>query len=131
MFINFLSFFFTALFSISILTSCATQIGNRSSIDETVFQAGTTTKNDVANALGLPMMMKTDNEAGTEYWAYRQKPALVSVSVAAVDGNLNANMLTFHNSAAYTDQFKDAAVVYAFDKNGVLTDVRYNQKQAN
>ncbi len=128
---NCMAFLFAALFSISAFTSCATRIGNRSNIEETVFEVGTTTKNDVANALGLPMIMKSDNEAGTEYWAYRQKPALVSFSMATVDENLNATMSTTHNYAAYGDQFKEAAVIYTFDKNGVLIDVRDNQKQAN
>lgn len=120
--------FIVAMFSISSLTACATQIGNKCSLEQTAFEVGRSTKNDVANTLGLPVKMKTDGETGTEYWAYRENPALASVMFPVVDGPLSASVHSFHIPGAYGDQFQEAAVIYAFNKEGVLIDVADKRK---
>jgi hypothetical protein len=130
---HYMAIFTAAMFCISSITACAARIGNKCSLDQTVFEIGRTTKNDVANTLGLPMKMKTDTESGTEYWGYRRKPKLVAVQLPAVDGNLNASVHTFHNYSAfgYADAFKNAAVIYAFNEKGVLIDVKDGPAKAN
>jgi hypothetical protein len=107
--------------------SCAAQIGNRRSLD-TTFQIGKTTKDDVANALGFPVKMKTDESSQLELWAYESGPRLTGVMYALpVAGT--TNVMTYHHSVVsrHGDIFKNAAVVYIFNNNGVLTAVERNQ----
>ncbi|MCP4745650.1 MAG: hypothetical protein GY874_05835 [Desulfobacteraceae bacterium] len=107
--------------------SCASQIGNRGSLN-TTFQIGKTTKNDVANALGFPAKMKTDESSQLELWAYQSRPTLTSVIYALpIPGTTHAMIYNHPVINRHSDILKNAAVVYIFNNNGVLTAIQRNQ----
>lgn len=105
-------------------TACAPTIGNKADVSKVTFEIGKTTKETVADTLGLPADISRSDALGREYWAYQEKPKLTSVMYALPSGA--GTVTTYQMSTGETGEydFDDAAVVYVFDRNGVLLDAR-------
>ena len=106
------------------LTGCASTIGNKTDVSSVTFEVGRTNKNTVAQTLGLPADISRSTALGREYWAYQDKPELTGIMYALPSGG--GTVSTYNVSTGETGdyEFDDAAVVYVFDKSGVLLDVR-------
>jgi hypothetical protein len=127
------AFLVAVTFIFLMLNGCATRIGNQSRFEETVFEIGKTTKHEVADTLGLPAKIKKNEASGDELWAYQQKPTLISIDVAAVDWQRPRLVypIGFSPNNIFVNDFKNTAVVYGFNNNGILVDVKYNEQNKN
>ncbi|GGB91023.1 hypothetical protein GCM10011352_16330 [Marinobacterium zhoushanense] len=113
------------LCSTLLLTACAPTIGNKQDVRTTSFFVGETTKQEVADVLGLPADISKSEALGLEYWAYREKAKLTGIMVPVVTGPASAQMDSISTGDTGEYQFKDAAAIYVFDKSEKLIDVRY------
>ncbi|HHJ14804.1 MAG TPA: hypothetical protein ENJ79_10625 [Gammaproteobacteria bacterium] len=109
----------------SVLTGCASTIGNRAKLSEVTFEVGKTNKDIVASTLGLPANISQSEALGLEYWAYRDKPELTGVIYALPTGGGTVSSFTASTGQDGSYDFEDAAVIYIFDKNGIMVDVRH------
>jgi hypothetical protein len=130
-----LNVLFRALVFCLFVVSCSPSIGNRAVLS-TTFETGRTTKNDVANTLGLPVAMRTDEQSGLELWAYEQSPELRGIQFAVVTPTGPSSFITTMNYVSVVerqgDVFQSAAVVYAFNREGIMVHVdRRNVKGSN
>ncbi|MES9902410.1 MAG: hypothetical protein ABW168_06975 [Sedimenticola sp.] len=114
---------------IVLLVGCAPTIGNRESVSSVTFEVGKTSKSTVAETLGLPADISRSEALAREYWAYQDETTLTGVIYALPTGG--GTVTTYHastgESGAY--KFENAAVVYVFDKDGILIDVRKPEKK--
>lgn len=103
---------------------CAPTIGNRADVNSVTFEIGKTHKKTVAETLGLPADITHSEALGREYWAYRKEPALTGVMYAMPTGA--GTVTTYQVSTGKTGEYdyQDAAIVYVFDRDGVLLDAR-------
>ncbi|WP_275097192.1 hypothetical protein [Sedimenticola hydrogenitrophicus] len=110
------------------LAACAPTIGNKASLSEVSFTVGETHKSQVADTLGLPANMSRSEATGREFWGYREEAELMGITYAVPTGA--GTVSTFQASTGEDGQyeFKDAAVVYVFDDQGILLDVRTPNK---
>ncbi|MGB7933052.1 MAG: hypothetical protein WCH04_12645, partial [Gammaproteobacteria bacterium] len=88
------------------------------------FEIGKTDKSTVVKTLGVPADISKSEALGREYWAYRAKPELTKIMYAApnVAGIVRTYMFPTGQTGDY--KYDDADVVYVFDRNGLLVDVR-------
>lgn len=108
-----------------VLTACASTIGNKIDLEEAKFEVGVTTKDDIADTLGLPNAIARDKAAGREFWAYNESPELTGLILPVVTttgGTLSANTVTVPHFG--TGQAQKAALVCTFDLQGVLVEVK-------
>ena len=118
------------ILSFILLAGCATRIGTQANIDEVVFTVGKTTKKEVADILGLPALVETDKSSGSELWGYQKNATLAAVHVALVfsdASSISTEMWTFGSTDEKLKEFQKAAMVYRFNKEGVLRDAKCNQ----
>jgi hypothetical protein len=109
----------------SALTGCASTIGNKVDLSDVTFEVGKTNKDTVASTLGLPSNISQSDALGLEYWAYREKPELAGVMYALPTGGGAVTSFTTSTGNDGSYDFEDAAVVYIFDQNGTMIDVRH------
>ncbi|MGI9328369.1 MAG: hypothetical protein ACR2PZ_24345 [Pseudomonadales bacterium] len=114
------------ILSVLVCTGCASTIGNVSDINEVAFEVGGTNKSQVADALGFPEHRVVENKI--EYWGYRNKPALAGVIYAFPSGGNTVTTYTVTDIHNVPLGMTAAAVIYAFDDDGVLVDVREANK---
>ncbi len=106
------------------LSGCSPTIGNHTEFSKITFTAGKTQKTEVADTIGLPANISHSEALGQEYWAYKQGSTTTGIMFASPSGN------TYPSSTGESTDydFEDAAVVYVFDKGGVLMNVRHMDK---
>jgi hypothetical protein len=116
------------------LAYCSPTIGNRASLDVS-FAPGRTSKDEVANTLGLPAAIKKDDASGLELWAYRESPELTAVQVPMVSAGRGTVLVSAVTYSAATDRlrsaFADAGAVFAFNHEGVLIYVDRPRTKGN
>ncbi|HEX7062670.1 MAG TPA: hypothetical protein VF200_11910 [Woeseiaceae bacterium] len=105
----------------SLVTGCASTIGNTADIGQVTFEVGKTNKNEVANTLGFPQNRVVQD--GTEYWGYRGKPELTGLVYALPSGP--NTVTTYQATKIRTEplQMDSVDVIYAFDDNGTLIGI--------
>jgi hypothetical protein len=113
------------------LASCSSKLGPRTSTDVEIQPGRATTKEVVVNMMGLPSAMKVDEEAGLELWAYEdsaevsalQLPYMTSMSPP------QATVRQINDLGRRDPVFRRAAVVYTFNREGVLVHVDRRKKE--
>jgi len=108
------------LLFVVLISACSTTLGNRADLNSVTFTVGQTQKNEVARVLGLPSAILKDKEQNLELWAYQDQPTLTSILFATPVDTTTAMNFTWTPDAVEKDEFKSAAVVYAFDVDGTL-----------
>jgi len=107
------------------LAACASTIGTKVDLEDAKFEVGVTTKNDVADTLGLPNAIAKDKAVGREFWAYNDSPQLTGLILPVVSttgGSLSAGTVTIPHFGS--GQADSAALVCAFDSKGVLVEIQ-------
>jgi hypothetical protein len=84
-----------------------------------------TTKEVVANVIGLPAAMMVDEEAGLELWAYEDSAEVSGLQLPVVTSMSPPQVTVRHitDLGRRDPVFRRAAAVYAFDREGVLVYV--------
>jgi len=108
-----------------LLTACAPTIGNKQDVRTTSFFMGETTKQEVADVLGLPADISRSDALGLEYWAYRDRPELSGLIVPVPVGGTSVQTTSLSTGQDGSYEFEDAAAIYVFDQSNKLIDVRY------
>ncbi len=111
------------------MTACSTTVGNKADIKDVKFEIGKTLKGEVAEILGFPAAMEKDKETGSELWGYPDKPELTGLYIAMPTGAGTVTMYDWAYSSGRSEQFKGAALICIFDKDGVLTDMHYPKRE--
>lgn len=107
------------------LAACASTIGTKIDIEDARFEIGTTTKNDVADTLGLPNAIEKNQATDREFWAYNDSPQLTGLILPVVSsygGTLSGSTVELpYFSSGQADK---AALICVFDGKGVLVEVQ-------
>ena len=113
-----------SLSSVMALVGCSTSIRNKSNIDNVIFEIGKTDKSTVVKTLGWPDYISKSEALGREYWAYHAKPEPTKIICAGPNAAGIVKSYMFPSCQAGGYEYDDADVVYVFDRNGLMVDVR-------
>ena len=121
-----LNIFLSSIFIFTLFTGCSTSIGNLQKLNSVEFIIGETYKMDVLNTLGLPAIMKKDEDTMQESWAYLNKTILharifpiISMGASGQVTSSSSRTNYYKRSDVY---FDDADLVYVFDENDILVN---------
>lgn len=112
------------------LAACSPTIGNRAKIQDVKFEIGKTTKQEVAEVLGLPAAIQKDEKTSSEFWAYNDKPELTGVMWAAPTAisSSSVTVTTWDTPVLQGHkEFKDAALICVFDNTGTLSQLKQKE----
>ncbi|MDF0750708.1 hypothetical protein NLU14_10755 [Marinobacter sp. 71-i] len=116
----------SSLLAAALLVGCSATVGNRADFEQVEFAIGETSKQDVAQALGLPAEVK--NESGMLLWGYTASPRLSGFIIPVPVDATSVNMQHVTIDEVAGEEFENAAMVYGFDESGVLRQVLDQRK---